>query len=132
MAMATTSTSVAANREKLALALKPLLVELGVVLLLQAVGLPLLSMLGVLIRRIPIRVFSRNLRWTAKVAARLPLTRVLSRHLRTLSLHSARWWKAFGALYSKASLSKIVNRSKRLIKLYVLRHDEKDEISERH
>jgi hypothetical protein len=118
---------------------KPLVVELGAVVLCQAVGLPLLSKLGVLLRR-----FRGSLWCSHRVAAasrglgalllrRIPpaARRVAARQARVVSVGTGRAWKAFGNVYKQTSLSKIVNRSKKLMKVFVAHHHEHPDEEER-
>jgi hypothetical protein len=94
---------------KLAL-LKPVLLEVGVLVLFQAVGFPVISKLVTLL---PVR--------------RLRLLKALSpKHMRMVRSGSSRVWKGLVAGYSKTSASKIVNRSKKIIKVF-LPHDDVDE-----
>ena len=85
--------------------IKPALMELGVLFLCHAVGLPLLAKLSIPLRRIR---YIPNLR--------LPSTAV--RNLRLLQRSSARSWKTLTAFYSKSSPSKVVNRMKKLLKIF--------------
>jgi hypothetical protein len=100
--------------------LRPILLEVGVVVLCQAVGLPLISKLGVMARKIRWMSLAKNLR----PLRRLPVGKHLIRHGKVIRLYSGRTWKAFGAVYSKTSLSKIVNRSKKLVKMFMHQHED--------
>jgi hypothetical protein len=58
--------------------------------------------------------------------------RLVARQARVVSLGTGRAWKAFGHFYKQTSLSKIVNRSKKLMKVFVVHrglHDDEDEAS---
>ena len=94
--------------------MQPLVLELGAVVLCQAVGLPLLSKLGVMLRRV--RVPSHLLLKGTAAMRRIPVARTMARHVKVAS---GRAWKAFGHVYKQTSLSKIVNRSKKLLKVFV-------------
>lgn len=88
--------------------LKPIFLEVGVLVLFQAVGFPVISKL---VSLLPIR--------------RLRLLRVLSpTHLRMVRAGGSRMWKGLLAGYSKTSASKIVNRSKKIIKVFLPHDDE--------
>jgi hypothetical protein len=114
---------------------KPIVVELGAVVLCQAVGLPLLSKMGVLLRRARGSVpYNHHLLAASRglamfVVKRFPPTarRVVARQARMVTLSTGRAWKAFGHVYKQTSLSKIVNRSKKLLKVFVVHRDPHDE-----
>lgn len=111
-----------------------LLVEVGAMILTQAIGLPLLSRLGMVARR---------LRWmgvaVSKASPRLVIAgahqgrrlgaTLLTRQLRFVSQLSSRFWKLLGNIYAKTSASKIVNRSKKLIKVFWMRGEDEEEES---
>ena len=104
--------------------LKPVLLEIGVLVLCQAVGFPVISKLATLLLGV------RRLRLGVR---RLRLLKVLSnpKHLRMVRAGSSRVWKGLVAGYSKTSASKIVNRSKKIIKVF-LHHDDDDEKHHNH
>ena len=85
--------------------LKPVLVEVGALLLLQAVGLPLLARLTVPLRRLK---FFTNLRFWPLAQGRLRLAQ----------RHSGKFWKACVVFYKNTGASKIVQRTKKLIHIF--------------
>lgn len=104
------------SREWLHVALKPILVQLSAVMIGQAIGLPLLSKLGILARRIRWSLIWKTLRLSQT-------GRVIGRPARVVQTGGQRVWKTAGSVYSRTSLSKIVNRSKKLVKVF-LPHDD--------
>ena len=89
--------------------LKPILLEIGALVLCQAVGFPVLSKLITVLPGV----------------RRLRLLKALSpKHLRMVRAGSSRVWKGLVAGYSKTSASKIVNRSKKIIKVFLPYDDE--------
>jgi hypothetical protein len=126
----------------LSILLKPIVVELGAVVLCQAVGLPLLSKLGVILRRVRTQgafvlphghhllAATRGLRTV--LARRFPpaARRIVARQARVVSTRTGQAWKTFGHVYKQTSLSKIVNRSKKLLKVFVVHHDLHDDEEE--
>jgi hypothetical protein len=123
----------------LSILLKPIVVELGAVVLCQAVGLPLLSKLGVILRRFRAQgsivlphthhllAATRGLRTV--LGRRFPpaARRIVARQARAVTSRTGKAWKSFGHVYKQTSLSKIVNRSKKLLKVFVVHHDLHDE-----
>jgi hypothetical protein len=93
---------------------KPLLLEVGILLLCQAVGfqflIKLLTPLMAVRRFRPFKVF------------------LSPRHVRALHAGGTRIWKALLAAYSKTSASKLVNRSKKILKSLIhLHHGDEDD-----
>jgi hypothetical protein len=90
---------------------KPLLLEVGILLICQAVGFKFLFKL--LTPLMAVRRFR-------------PFKLFLSpRHARALHAGGTRIWKALLAAYSKTSASKLVNRSKKILKSLIhLHHDD--------
>lgn len=101
--------------------LKPILIEVGAVIVLQAVGLPLLGTAGNLLRRIRIVQLGRTLHIPS------PILRQIAKQGRLLSRTGTQVWKAAGTVYSKTSLSKIVQRTKKLVKVFSSSHDDEQE-----
>jgi hypothetical protein len=117
-------TGAAADVAKMTLVLKPFAIEIGALLLCQAVGLPLLSKLGGIVRRLRWSLPLKNIRLGQ------PAFRLISaarQHARLLSRHGTGVWKRMVSVYSKTSASKIVTRSKKLIKLHILQQHEDEE-----
>lgn len=102
--------------------LKPFFAELGAVALLQMIGFPMISKASLLVRRINIMRLSRTLHLPT------PLVRQLSRQARILTRISAKVWKTAETIYSKTSLSKLVQRIKKLLKIFSHAHDDEEEL----
>jgi hypothetical protein len=101
---------------------KPLLLEVGILLICQAVGFPFLIKL--LTPLMAVRRFR-------------PLKLFLSpRYVRALHAGGTRIWKTLLAAYSKTSASKLVNRSKKILKslIHLQHHDDDndDEYGDKH
>jgi hypothetical protein len=107
MIAATTTTN------QISLMLKPVLVELGAVLLVQAVGLPVIAKLAFAARKIRWLQVSRNLRLSGSAIKRL------SAAWRS----STRVWSTLGHVYKKTSASKVVRETKRLVKVFAHHHE---------
>jgi hypothetical protein len=98
--------------------------ELGVVVITQSIGLPLLGRIAVLTRRIP---------WAAVVRSGHRLSPILGRMLQgfvragvKVSKSFGRHWKSLMTYYKKTSASKVVTRTKKMVKIYQ-HHNESDE-----
>lgn len=118
---ATGAAGVVTTKQLLSLSLKPILIEVGAVIVLQAVGLPLLGTAGNLLRRIRIVQLGRTLHIPS------PILRQIAKQGRLLSRTGTQVWKAAGTVYSKTSLSKIVQRTKKLVKVFSSSHDDEQE-----
>lgn len=118
--VATGAAGAVTTKQLMSLSLKPILIELGVVVVLQAVGIPLLGTAGTLLRRIRIVQIGRTLHVPA------PILRQIARQGRLVSRASNHVWKAAGTVYSKTSLSKIVQRTKKLVKVFSHGNDEEE------
>ena len=90
-------------------ALKPLLLEFGVLVVLQSVGLPVLSKLV---------MGARKIRWAGVGHRGIRVSSSLAKGLRVAAQATSRVWKQLVTGYSRTSASKIVNRSKKIIKLF--------------
>jgi hypothetical protein len=105
------------QHQPLTITWKPLVIEIGTLALFQAIGLPLFGRLGLVFRRINL---SRHLQRTVRVPQQL------ARSGRVLAQHGQHVWKAAGSFYKKTSLSKIVQRSKKLVKVFKSDHHEEE------
>jgi hypothetical protein len=108
---------------------KPILIEVGAILLLEALGLSVFSKLGAVLRRIRwarLVPASRRLLSTGGGVVRVSVSRVVLRQLRFLSRFGSRLYKSFVQLYSRTSASKIVTRAKKFIKVMMLPHDDNE------
>jgi hypothetical protein len=101
--------------DMLALALKPVLLELGVVVVLQSIGLPMVSTLGLLARRIRWASIGRGMGVTVSATA--------VKHFKVSVLAAGKVWKHISVTYTRTSASKVVGRSKSIIKSIIHRHD---------
>jgi hypothetical protein len=99
------------------LALKPIAMELGVVVILQSIGLPMVSKLGFLARRVRWASIGRGIGISAKAAKNMQVTVEAG----------GRLWKQMVLTYSRTSASKIVGRSKRIVNLFRPHDDDDDE-----
>jgi hypothetical protein len=109
--VAATALVAAATRsslDMLVLALKPVLLELGVVVILQSVGVPMVSTLGLLARRIRWASIGRGMGIGVSANA--------VKNLRVTAQVGGRVWKQLAVGYTRTSASKIVGRSKSIIK----------------
>ena len=99
---------------------KPVLIDVGVLVLCQTVGMPLLAKFSL-----------RKVRWIGPKFSRIRLSQGhhIHRALRLIHRKSFRLWKASVKLYKNTAASKVVQRSKKHI--HVLMHrDDKDEKSQ--
>jgi len=125
--------------------LKPVAIELGAVLLCQAVGLPLLSKLGLLLKKVRLAGRGGGIAMLSSLSSRRGgvlagrfltqryhggpsrlllggggggrISQSLGRQvLRPVAVHGGRFYKGFEAFYKKTAASKVVTRSKRLLK----------------
>jgi hypothetical protein len=118
VATAASSTAIAETPQVTWIIAKPLLVEVGVLVLFQALGLPLLAKLALPLRR---------LRWI-----RIPKRFVSGNIVRTVRMmqrNSSKTWKTLLKFYTNTSSSKIVQRSKKLIHIFI-HHDEDHEVKD--
>jgi hypothetical protein len=92
--------------DMLVVALKPVLLELGVVVILQSIGMPMVSTLGLLARRI---------RW-ASIGRGIGVSATAVKHLKVTAQVGGKIWKQTVVMYTRTSASKVVGRSKTLIK----------------
>jgi len=106
------------------------LIELGILVIFHTTlgGIPLISKLGLLLKRLRIIGFMPLFKSAARHSRGLQRLSLLStRLLRVMTRFTNRIWKAFGTVYSKTSLSKIVQRSKKMIKIFLLHDNEEHE-----
>jgi hypothetical protein len=92
--------------DMLVVALKPVLLELGVVVILQSVGVPMVSTLGLLARRV---------RW-ASIGRGIGVSATAVKNFKLSAKVGGQVWKQLAGTYTKTSASKIVGRSKNIIK----------------
>lgn len=92
---------------------KPLLIEVGALVLLQSVGLPLISKALMTVRRL------RILRTPSNFTT---VSGVLWKGTRVFLRHGSRVWRRLGVAYKNTSATKIVGRSKRIVKIF--RHED--------
>jgi hypothetical protein len=118
------STAVVVGRGTGGFKLGAIATELGVVVITQSIGLPLLGRIAVLTRRIP---------WAAVVRSGHRLSPILGRMLQgfvragvKVSKSFGRHWKSLMTYYKKTSASKVVTRTKKMVKIYQ-HHNESDE-----
>jgi hypothetical protein len=105
-ATALVAVATGSSLDMLVMALKPVLLELGVVVILQSVGVPMVSTLGLLARRV---------RW-ASIGRGIGVSATAIKHLKLTLKVGGKVWKELVLTYTKTSASKIVGRSKRIIK----------------
>jgi len=100
---------------------KPVIIELGVVVLFQTVGLPFhfLSKVAYSMRRMPrvSAVLRRSLRLSA------PMVRSLKAGMRK----GVRLWNFMKVGYKKTSATKVVGHSKKIAKIFIHHHDDEEE-----
>lgn len=118
---------------------KPILMEVGAILLLEALGLSVFSKLSAALRRIRwARLVPASRRWLSVGGGtvRVSVVRVMLRQLRFLSRLGSKFYKSLVQMYSRTSASKIVTRAKKLIKVMMLpdehEHDETEETMKGH
>jgi hypothetical protein len=92
--------------DMMVLALKPVLLELGVIVLLSNVGVPLVSTLGLLARRV---------RWVS-IGRGIGVSATAVKHFKLSAQVGGKVWKHLAGTYTKTSATKIVSRSKNIIK----------------
>jgi hypothetical protein len=107
--------------DMLVVALKPVLLELGVVVLLQSIGVPMVSTLGLLARRV---------RW-ASIGRGIGVSATAVKHFKLSVQVGGKVWKQLVGTYTKTSATKIVSRSKniikQMIKQQIYHHDDDDD-----
>jgi hypothetical protein len=108
--------------DMLVVAMKPILLELGVVVILQSIGMPMVSTLGLLARRI---------RW-ASIGRGIGVSATAVKHLKVTAQVGGKVWKQLVVTYTRTSASKVVGRSKSLmkqiLKQQIYLHDDNDEV----
>jgi hypothetical protein len=119
-ATALVAVATGSSLDMLVVAIKPVLLELGVVVLLQSVGVPMVSTLGLLARRV---------RW-ASIGRGIGVSATAVKHFKLSAKVGGHVWKQLVGTYTKTSASKIVGRSKsiikQLIKQQIYHHDDSD------
>jgi hypothetical protein len=123
------STTVAIGRGSGGFKLGPLASELGAVVITQSIGLPLLGRITVLARRVPWATLARSSHRLSPI-----LGRILHGFVRAgakVSKSLGRHWKSLMMYYKKTSASKIVTRTKKMVKIYKY-HNESDEHNHDH
>lgn len=119
-ATALVAVATGSSLDMLLVALKPVLLELGVVVLLQSVGMPMVSTLSLLARRV---------RW-ASIGRGIGVSATAVKHFKLTAQVGGRVWKHLAGTYTKTSASKIVGRSKsiikQMIKQQIYHHDDND------
>jgi hypothetical protein len=118
-AVATSHSAPLEHGNHVSIPLRPIVVELGAVALLQMIGFPVLGRVAFLMRRVNLMRLGRHLHVPT------PVLRQLSRQVRVLTRTSAKLWKTAESIYSKTSLSKLVQRIKKLLK--IVSHVQEDE-----
>jgi hypothetical protein len=120
-ATALVAVATGSSLDMLMVALKPVLLELGVVVILQSVGVPLVSTLGLLARRI---------RWVS-IGRGIGVSATAVKHFKLSAKVGGHVWKQLVGTYTKTSASKIVGRSKniikQIIKQQIYHHDDSDD-----
>ena len=116
-ATALVAVATGSSLDVLVVALKPVLLELGVVVILQSVGVPLVSTLGLLARRVRWASIGRGIGVSATAVKHIKLSMKVGGHV----------WKQVVGLYTKTSASKGVNVIKQIIKQQIYHHDDNDD-----
>ncbi|GKY94745.1 hypothetical protein MPSEU_000439900 [Mayamaea pseudoterrestris] len=117
---APTQSSSTSHNNNINFPLRPIIAELGVIALFQVIGFPAIGRAGVLLRRVKLMRLGRSLHVPA------PLLRQLSRQAKHLTRVSTKVWKTAETVYSKTSLSKLVQRIKKMLKIFSHAHEEEE------